>query len=826
MEENNEELNKLAKEVGNSFDKLSNSIKNKSLNGIKENLRNAVKDMLRLVAKAIWKALKIILGFIITHFTVVIIAVCLIVIVFYSIFSLFGISINGSSDDTIDSDSSISSESTEMIQLDNSQKNYKIKKDYATNITNMLEEKQVDTEVMGFLNTENVTKSDGTTTKELKNMIDKYIEAQLYTMFPKIGSNERDGCILVERMSLNEDNQYESAQLEYMPWNTFKGKIESGEGEELINYFSLDPETFELCLVYTKTVKEYKEGSDEDSDENGYTLVSEKTTYELQKFDYQSGISRYATPVSFFIAMHLITQNVEYMNDLVELIMQNTEITISYVENPTVEYEYAEYSGVALVATYSQTLSTNEGTSQAVLALLTLVSELFTGKDIGISIDGIGSGVVDGLLGSLMNAGSDLIEAMKETDFDFDKIKKDNAKNENDVNIFEGMQSGTVTNKEKDTGVVDFKVADEMSDNVTVLDRKKIEKEDYDKSVNIELKPPLSKIISNHGFLYVTHAKTWLLQSELMIAQGARSVEGPTAYCQVYSGTKLDARYNGIAMQLKISAHLVLVREKLTEKAVSHELAIAETSSGYNVTEFIELLDKYPRVENNLMTAPSLLFELLEEDEKTQEIEKVMKYVLMLMTGNNYGVDQLEAFDTTEAISIGAKTATGLDISDMVDADELEDANDIQKKIVEVVNNYDVVGEAGQCYAWIRKVAARAGAKAVPASYARNAGYLYGVSTDFSYVPIGAAVYGLGGKNSEWGHCGIYIGKDKNGVGQVAHCIGSAFSGTVKGIKIEPLSEWIEKYRGKCWGWYSDQPVNSKYPITQGLMTKASGIIK
>ena len=879
MEENNEELSRLAQEVGKSFQNLANNVKNKSLKRVRENLRELIKNMIKLAAKAIWAALKVILGFVLAHFGIIFLVICLIIVVYYPILSFFGKAVNGDDDKTAGT-VTITSESNEMIEFDENQKNYKIKEDYAKSITDQLDKNQVDTEIIGFLNNENVEQEDGTSVKELQNMIEKYIKAQLYTMFPKIGSKKIDGCILINRMSLNENNEYESEQLEYKPWNEFNELLNSGDSEEdLTKYFSLDPETFELCLVYSIVRVEYDKGTDQDGNEDGYVETGRTTTYQIQKFDYQSGISKYATPVSFFIAMHLISQNVDFMNDLVKLVMDNTEITISFVENPIVEYEYADYSGKALIASYSMPLSTGEGISQGILAGATAISLLLTGKSLGFSIDGIGSDVLDGMLSGLKSDAESIIgDLMDEDDssglrenirnnINSDSILNDSAE---DSSVFNSNKAGQSTDKVKEsdgttvnqtafdlnnttlkaehllnynnsnvqikkvmdvdgisgadggttgtTTIIDGSQVSGQGVNAVDIDRDKIKSENYDKSANFELKPALAVTTNNVGYLYVTHAKTWLLQSDLEIVQGTENISGPETYSQLHSGTKVEARYNGLTAQLTLKAHLIIVKEKITTKVVTHEISATETSSGYDVTDFITLLDEYPRVENNLMTAPSLLFELLEKDEKTQELEKVLKYVLMLMTGNSYGVDKLEAFDTTGAVAVGAKTADGMDVSDLAGTDEVEEANELQKKIALIAANsskYGVTANGGLCLRWMIDVYDVAtNSKAPRKRYARQAGYYYGVSKDKSHIPLGAALYGYGRHKpvgqTEWGHCGIYIGN-----GMVASCIGN------NNVKIEPVdgeNGFWKKYNVQCWGWYTTTPVNSKYPITEGLM--------
>lgn len=56
----------------------------------------------------------------------------------------------------------------------------------------------------------------------------------------------------------------------------------------------------------------------------------------------------------------------------------------------------------------------------------------------------------------------------------------------------------------------------------------------------------------------------------------------------------------------------------------------------------------------------------------------------------------------------------------------------------------------------------------------------------WSIIPPGAAVYGYFG--TKYSHVGIYVGN-----GLVYHNIG--------GVAVDTLSDWIQKYRGFCWGW-------------------------
>ncbi len=97
----------------------------------------------------------------------------------------------------------------------------------------------------------------------------------------------------------------------------------------------------------------------------------------------------------------------------------------------------------------------------------------------------------------------------------------------------------------------------------------------------------------------------------------------------------------------------------------------------------------------------------------------------------------------------------------------------------------------------------------------RNAGVLSGISSDFSYVPVGAVVYGYGKSTSKTGNCGIYIGNN-----QVAHLDST--------VGIMSLEDWIATYRGACWGWLGGNgyEVNSSFKKAEyPLMSHFSTIV-
>ena len=135
----------------------------------------------------------------------------------------------------------------------------------------------------------------------------------------------------------------------------------------------------------------------------------------------------------------------------------------------------------------------------------------------------------------------------------------------------------------------------------------------------------------------------------------------------------------------------------------------------------------------------------------------------------------------------GVSGGSGIDIKDLDFSNET--VNDTQKKIVAVATNsakYGISARSGYCQAWVADVYQAVTGSRGSAHCALCAADMWAVSSDWSKIPVGAAIYGY--SSSKYGHVGIYIGN-----GMVAHNIGY--------IKIEPIEDWIKTYKGFAWGW-------------------------
>ena len=192
--------------------------------------------------------------------------------------------------------------------------------------------------------------------------------------------------------------------------------------------------------------------------------------------------------------------------------------------------------------------------------------------------------------------------------------------------------------------------------------------------------------------------------------------------------------------------------------------------------------------------------------ETTEQVKK--KYLVITLTGktaddmaNSYSFNDTQKKYLAELMSDknnklwasliynigGVSGGSGIDIKDLDFSNET--VNDTQKKIVAVATNsakYGISARSGYCQAWVADVYQAVTGSRGSAHCALCAADMWAVSSDWSKIPVGAAIYGY--SSSKYGHVGIYIGN-----GMVAHNIGY--------IKIEPIEDWIKTYKGFAWGW-------------------------
>lgn len=228
-----------------------------------------------------------------------------------------------------------------------------------------------------------------------------------------------------------------------------------------------------------------------------------------------------------------------------------------------------------------------------------------------------------------------------------------------------------------------------------------------------------------------------------------------------------------------------MIKEQIEETEKSLD---KETSSSEKNTDLISKLQTELQELNKNLTEAQAVFDSEKDIEycflKMNEIKEVLKSEPFCFEN--------EFIDEVENLALYVGNHISVDLSDITFENEV--ANDIQKEIVMVAisaSDYGIRATANQCEAWVADIYQKVLGTRGYAPSAVMAGHMWSVSTDWSKIQVGAAVYGTA--SQQYGHVGIYIGK-----GLVIHNLSGY-------VKTESLESWVKSYNGKCWGWENAQ---------------------
>lgn len=140
------------------------------------------------------------------------------------------------------------------------------------------------------------------------------------------------------------------------------------------------------------------------------------------------------------------------------------------------------------------------------------------------------------------------------------------------------------------------------------------------------------------GVLYLSKADTWLKTFEKEINRlPDEKIEKKPSENEL---TDLVPKTHTYTLRKMIVETLDKIEDAIeyeTPTTINREFQTVENNSKIIIDEFIELIEKYPNVKENLTSAPSNIFYLLEQNENTQKLEKIMRYVLFKLNDINYG---------------------------------------------------------------------------------------------------------------------------------------------------------------------------------------------
>lgn len=514
---------------------------NKDDRSVVNTIKNETKKVAKNIQKKITKKIIAWITPVVSLLIICLLAIGVIMAVAYTVINFFrgllGL-------DTIGTNTTIQQEAVSIVSITDN--GYKINEEYSKKILERLDQLSVNTTI----------EEQGFYTDGLEDMIDKYIKAEIKTMYPRLGIGENDGLIIIRRQNLNGEVQ----TLSYKKYSEFCELVDSNN-EDSLKYFSLNPDNFNLCLAVAESTKfyNYDDSATDKKVEDTSRRISKITKVES---DYQTLVAKYSTPVNYFVSMHVMSGNVQFMNDLVKLVdASKVNIVLTLLETGTIRDTQVDYSGTIAERDWSTNIYTNP----------------------------LGEPILD--------------------------------KNGN-------LQFKTSYGDVKNTEINNANV-----------------KNYYDSATNY-----FTEYQSSTGELYVSYAKTWLLNSKLKFTK----IDTEKNYIQKDQQVQIPVSDNNVVTNKKASGTLKngTIIQNTNEWTQDVNTTVTELGTGYNVDDLIELIKSYAKVKNNLTTSPSFLFYLLESQEYTQEQSRVMRYVIAQLANKSYGVDSLELFDSTDFIDI------------------------------------------------------------------------------------------------------------------------------------------------------------------------------
>ena len=153
-----------------------------------------------------------------------------------------------------------------------------------------------------------------------------WMEAEIVTSYPYMGGDGLQGVITVKRGSSDGS----TISLSYVEKEEMENMIASGNASAK-NYFTIDGDNM---IVASTTI-----------DPDGTVHISKN------EFNYIVMVSPYSTPFEFFVALCLITQSPEFVNELANY-TKNTTIEITLLESLTTTTTTTNVAGKQTTMTY------------------------------------------------------------------------------------------------------------------------------------------------------------------------------------------------------------------------------------------------------------------------------------------------------------------------------------------------------------------------------------------------------------------------------------------------------------------------------------------
>ncbi len=475
--------------------------------------------------------------------------------------------------------------------------------------------------------------------------LEKMMNAELVTQYPKIGNGGLDGIIEFQRTK-SDGTKKELTYIDKNTFETYKNNYVSNGDTKVLDYFSLDDEGNVLVAVLNK-ITETLETNDNEVEVSNYTSTELRKTdegkYESVKYeiststiDYKSVVKKYTMPFQYLWALLVMTQDKDFVLGLADLV-EKSEIVIGIYDNTTTNINENTY-------TYKKETKT------------TTYAELNIIDDYGVKGYNKERYWVD--------KDSPNYDGIHKSE-----INKDDTEYKVE-NKIERQTSKIVTVLEKaNTWIVDYNrtASNQVSSPVTSQPNESdLEDTDYEENSD---SPKDSN--QDNNLLKNNNAEEFRTEVDKYIRD-----KKPEANIVVNKSFLDDLRTGNVNISFvkcQYYTHLVNRKKSTTTTSSSSKIVLGTSSLSRKddinseTANFVTLFRESTTARSYILDAPDWLFEILESNDDTADMVDLTKYLLNQATESNmFGdidPDELfKIFDSTGFSNIGSSSGRNVSI--------------------------------------------------------------------------------------------------------------------------------------------------------------------
>lgn len=466
--------------------------------------------------------------------------------------------------------------------------------------------------------------------------LEKLMNAEIVTQYPKIGKGNLDGIIQFER----NKSDGKTSTLTYVDSATFSNYINNND-TSAINYFTLDESGNVLIATVDTTTEELTKNEDDfnigqytstlsEDNKNGENAYKKTETKVISKpIDYKAYVQKYTMPFDFLWALLVIGEDKDFVLELADLV-QSSQITISIYDNITTTVNKDTF-------TYNKEIRTDT------------YAKVKSSEDYGVD-----------------DYPSERYWADENAEnYDPSRYSATYSTDDTEYNITH------TTTTQTNTPIVDLTKADVWITNFSKEYEYQASKTESQEEDEVDLEE--TAFIESKNSPEDSDTNPELLNNEKAISlaeEAKKYIEGKIGH----NSNEIQDKTNGIQDEANgISVDVTYVKNNYYERNIkgkqkhdsstSLQKYISGTSTIVDKTEknseeknFVTLLCSHKDAKSNILEVSSWLFEILESNDDTKNMVDLTKYLLYKASGIDYGVKDysFSIYESTNFSSISS----------------------------------------------------------------------------------------------------------------------------------------------------------------------------